>query len=208
MKSVLSIKSICLAPPSPAAGCAVHSIFLSISRQTRLASSRHSPQEIILASWSGPGPRLGVSGVNAAKLLPNDHFLHLRQGNVTPGCSWDRETGIELRFKHYLNTVTISRCLLRGVTKPQPVGAGRGFVIVCRQSRLGGGMVAVNISRLRDYSAISGWSQVSITGSMTTMAVTTKLISLQTLVETVSRFQMPNVSLLNINCQRRHAPKL
>ena len=126
-------------PRQLAAGCAAHSIFLSISRQTRLASSRHSPQEIILASGSGPGPRLGVLGVNAAKLLPNDHFLHLRQGNVTPACCWKRETGIELRFKHYLNTVTISRCLLRGVTKPQQSGQERGSVIVCRQSRLGGG---------------------------------------------------------------------
>ena len=158
----------------------------------RLASSRHSPQEIILASWSGPGPRLGVSGVNAAKLLPNDHFLHLRQGNVTPGCSWERETGIELRFKHYLNTVTISRCFLRGVTKPQQSGRERGSVIVCRQSRLGGGSgkhfeVAWLLSNLRVQSVKC---QVSITGSMTTMAVTTKLISLQTLMETVSWVQM------------------
>ena len=142
MKSVVSIKSIWLAPPSPGSWQLVvqFTAYFYPSRARRgLASSRHSPQEIILASWSGPGPRLGVSGVNAAKLLPNDHFLHLRQGNVTPGCSWERETGIELRFKHYLNTVTISRCLLRGVTKPQQLGRERGSVIMCRQSRLGGG---------------------------------------------------------------------
>ena len=52
--------------------------------------------------------------------------------------------------------------------------------------------------------------QVSITGSMTTMAVTTKLISLQTLLETGSRVQAPNVSLLHIKISsvRRHDSKV